>query len=387
MSFPTLILNPKLEGAIERGHPWIYRDHLPKNTLEGGQLEGGEWVKVEAGRAEAYGLYDLSSPIALRMFGTEEPRAGMITRRVETALELRASLFDPKATNAYRLLNGEGDFLPGITVDKYERYAVLATYANALERLILEVVKGLTSSLKLKGIVRRLEGKLEPLWGELPPPELTILENGLKIIANLYDGQKTGLFLDHRDNRFLLERVSRNKTVLNLFSYTGAFSLYCARGGATRVTSVDIAPLAIEDARRNFTLNGFDPLEHEFLAEDCFALLERYAQEGRKFDLVILDPPSLARTKENRHAAARAYKKLNTLALRCVAPGGLLASASCTSQISSEHFKEILLESALEGGVRMQILQENGQAPDHPVPVSFPEGRYLKFVLGRVLKS
>ncbi len=385
MSLPTLTLSPKLEGAVQSGHPWIYRDHLPKHTLEGGQLEGGEWVRVEAGRASAYGLYDSSSPIALRMFGVDEPRAGMVTNRVKTALELREALFDPKATNAFRLLNGEGDFLPGITVDKYERYAVLATYAGALERLIPEVIKGLTSSLKLKGIVRRTDKVLEPLWGELPPPELTILENNLKIIANLYEGQKTGLFLDHRDNRAALERFSGGKTVLNLFSYTGAFSLYAARGGAARVTSVDIAPQAIEDARRNFALNGFDPEAHEFLAEDCFALLERYAQEGRRFDLVILDPPSLARTKENRHAAARAYKKLNTLALKCVAKGGMLASASCTSQISSEHFKEILLESALETGVRMQILQENGQAPDHPVPISFPEGRYLKFVLGRVL--
>ena len=229
----------------------------------------------------------------------------------------------------------------------------------------------------------RTGGELETLWGEAPPPELTILENDLKIIANLYDGQKTGLFLDHRDNRALLGRLAKDMTVLNLFAYTGAFSLYAARGGASRVTSVDIAPAAMRDAARNFSLNGFDPEAHEFVAADCFKLLEDYVREGKQFDLVILDPPSLARSKDNRFAAARAYKKLNVLALKCVRDGGLLASASCTSQIGPDHFKEILLEAGLDTGRRLQILQENGHAPDHPVPMSFPEGRYLKFVLAR----
>ncbi len=380
MAFPTFTLNPKLESAVFSGHPWIYRDHLPDFH----DLETGEWVQVIAGKARAYGLYDDSSPIAIRLFGREEPSAGFITERVNAALELRQMLFD-KNTNAHRLISGEGDFLPGITVDRYERYAVVQTYADCLETILPEVVRALSKgSFAFKGIVRRVEGEMQCLWGELPPPELTILENGLKIIANLYDGQKTGLFLDHRDNRAKLGQLANGKTVLNLFAYTGAFSLYAARGGATKISSVDIAPAAMLDAKRNFALNGFDPDQHEFLAADCFTLLEKYAKEGKTFDLVILDPPSLARSKDNRYAAARAYKKLNLLALRCVNDGGMLASASCTSQISSEHFKEILLEAALDARKRLQILQENGHAPDHPVPVAFPEGRYLKFVLSRV---
>ncbi len=380
MAFPTFTLSPKLESAIFSGHPWIYRDHLPFDH----DLETGEWVQVVAGKARAYGLYDDSSPIAIRLFGREEPSPGFIAERVQTALELRQMLFD-KNTNAHRLISGEGDFLPGITVDRYERYAVVQTYADCLETILPEVVRALSKgSFSLKGIVRRQDGVMQCLWGELPPPELTILENGLKIIANLYDGQKTGLFLDHRDNRALLGRLATGKTVLNLFAYTGAFSLYAAKGGATKISSVDIAPAAMEDAKRNFALNGFDPELHDFLAADCFHLLEIYVKEGKKFDLVILDPPSLARSKDNRYAAARAYKKLNLLALRCVNDGGMLASASCTSQISPEHFKEILLEAGLDARKRLQILQENGHAPDHPVPVSFPEGRYLKFVLTRV---
>lgn len=361
------------------GHPWVYHKHLPQHDLE-----TGEWVRVQAGKAWAYGLFDAESAIAFRLFGQEEPSEAMVASRVRDALELRAAWFG-KDTNAFRLIAGENDFLPGLTVDRYERYAVLQTYADCLEMAVVPwAVKALSKSdLGLRGIVRRTDGELEVLWGSAPPPELTITENGLRIIANLYEGQKTGLFLDHRDNRALVERVSSGKTVLNLFAYTGAFSLYAARGGATRVTSVDIAPAAMRDAARNFDLNGFPSSEHAFVTADCFKLLEDYVREGRTFDLVILDPPSLARSRDNRFAAARAYRKLNALALRCVTPGGLLATASCTSQIGAEQFKEILLEAGGDAGRRVQIVQENGQAPDHPV--TFFEGRYLKFVLARVL--
>jgi 23S rRNA (cytosine1962-C5)-methyltransferase len=376
MAIPTLHINPQLEQSIQHGHPWVYHNHLPRHDLE-----TGEWVRVQAGRASAYGLYDEYSTIAIRLFGREEPTSASIAQKVYAALEWRKEIFD-SSTNAYRLISGENDFLPGITVDKYERYAVLQTYADCLETIVPDVVKALSKS-GLKGILRRDEDKqLEALWGSLPPPELTILENGLKIIANLYDGQKTGLFLDHRDNRAFLEKLSKDKTVLNLFAYTGAFSLYAARGGANHVTSVDIAPAAMRDAARNFDLNGFDSTKHEFLAADCFKLLERFVQEGKQFDLVILDPPSLAKSKDNRFAAARAYKKLNALAIKCTRVGGLLATASCTSQISPEAFKEIILEAASDCKRQIQIVQENGQAMDHPV--TFFEGRYLKFVLARI---
>ena len=376
MAIPTLHINPQLEQSIQNGHPWVYHNHLPRHDLE-----TGEWVKVQAGRASAYGLYDDNSTIAIRLFGREEPSSAMIAQKVYSALEWRKEIFDTQ-TNAYRLISGENDFLPGITVDKYERYAVLQTYADCLETIVPDVVKALSKS-GLKGILRRDEDKeLTALWGSLPPPELTILENGLKIIANLYDGQKTGLFLDHRDNRAALEKLSKDKTVLNLFAYTGAFSLYAARGGANQITSVDIASAAMRDAARNFDLNGFDSTKHEFLTADCFKLLEQFVQEGKQFDLVILDPPSLAKSKDNRYAAARAYKKLNALAIKCTRAGGLLATASCTSQISPEVFKEIILESASDCKRQLQIVQENGQAMDHPV--TFFEGRYLKFILARV---
>lgn len=381
MSLPTLTLDKKLEPALASGHPWLYRNHLP-----GHRLETGDWVRVQAGKAQAIGLYDAESAIAVRFFSRDGvPERSLIEARVKEALTLREGLFADGETNAYRLLFGEGDYLPGITVDRYDRYAVLQTYARSLEVLVPEVVKSLAKGLKLRGIVRRGEGGLEALWGQVPPPELTVTENNLRLIANLHEGQKTGLFLDHRDNRLTLSRYCRGKTVLNLFSYSGAFSLYAVKGGAQEVTSVDIAPAATKDAKRNFELNGFDSSAHTFISADVFKLLDDYVRGKRRFDVIVLDPPSLARDKASRFAAMRAYRKLNSSAIRCALPGGLLASASCTSQVSPADFKVILGEAATEAGRRLQIFHEAGHAADHPVPANFPEGRYLKFVVGRVL--
>ncbi len=375
----TLTLEPTLETALKSGHPWVYRNHLPKHTLR-----TGDWVRVKAGKAEAYGLFDADGQIAVRLFGDRPPEGKWLETRIRDALKLRAGTIGA-ATNTYRLLYGEGDFLPGITADRYERFAVLKSYAESVSALLPEVARTLGASLKLRGVVSRDSGETRALWGQLPPPELTVQENGLKLLANLYDGQKTGLFLDHRDNRQSLVRLANAQRVLNLFSYTGAFSLYALRGGAVHVTSVDIAPAATEDAKRNFALNGFDPDAHAFLSTDVFKLLSDYAVQRRQFGLVMLDPPSLARDKKSRFTALRAYTKLNAQALRCVSPGGFLATASCTAQVSPEDFRRVLGEAAVSAGVRAQLVHEAGHAPDHPVPAGFPEGRYLKFIVARVL--
>jgi 23S rRNA (cytosine1962-C5)-methyltransferase len=375
----TLVLDRSLEPALRSGHPWVYRNHLPGHTLS-----TGDWVRVRAGAAEAYGLFDAEGQIALRLFGSAPPQGNWLEKRVQDALKLRTQTIHSETT-CYRLLYGEGDFLPGITVDRYERFAVLKSYTESVAALVPEVVRALGQALRLRGVVSRDESDLRALWGQLPPPELTVREDGLKLLANLYEGQKTGLFLDHRDNRRTLSRFTAGKRVLNLFSYTGAFSLYAARGGAAHVTSVDIAPAATEDARRNFALNDLNPDAHTFLSKDVFTLLSDYAERKEQFEVVVLDPPSLARNKKSRFAALRAYEKLNAQALRCVTSGGLLATASCTSQVSTEDFHRVLGEAAVRAGVRMQILHEAGHAPDHPVPAGFPEGRYLKFVVARVL--
>lgn len=378
MSLKTLNLGKTLENALKSGHPWIYRNHLPQHNAR-----NGEWVRLEANRASAVGLYDSESQIAVRLFSEDAlPNRVFIHERVRQALELRKLIADD--TDAYRLIYGESDFLPAIVADKYGRYVVIKTYSSSVEVILPDVVWALGKELKLRGIARRTERGLESLWGDLPPPEVTVKENGLTCIANLHEGQKTGLFLDQRENRQTVRTLAKDKTVLNLFSYNGGFSVYALAGGATHVTSVDIANAANRDAERNVKLNGFDESQHEALTADVFEMLESYNKTKKTFDMVILDPPSLAKDKKNRYGAIRAYKKLNVQAMKCVKSGGLLVSSSCTSQVSPTDFKEMLKEAAHEANVQAQIIHEAGHALDHPVPVNFPEGLYLKFVVMRL---
>ncbi len=378
MRLPTLNLDPKLEAALLSGHPWVYRNHLPQH-----QLKTGDWVRLTAGRASAVGLYDGIGAIGVRLFDPERaPDRAWIQAKVASALALRKLIGED--TDAYRLLYGEGDGLPGVVADRYGRYAILKSYAESVERLLPEAAGALSKLLKLRGVAWRKDSGLEPLWGELPPPEVTVRENGLAFLANLYQGQKTGLFLDQRENRQTVRGLSRGKTVLNLFAYSGGFSVYALAGGAERVTGVDIAPAANRDAERNALLNGFAE-RHEAVTADAFSLLGEYAASERRFGMVVLDPPSLAKDKQSRHAALRAYQKLNAAALRCLEPDGLLASSSCTAQVAPEAFKDVLREAAQRVGVRAQVIHEAGHALDHPVPLHFPEGRYLKFVVVRVV--
>jgi 23S rRNA (cytosine1962-C5)-methyltransferase len=378
-------------------------------------------VRARCGVWSGFGLWDAERPIAIRIFSERQvPDAGWVRERVAAAWELRAPLRDAGCTT-YRWLFGEGDGLPGLTVDRYGDFAVVAAYMDGASELIGWLVAALNSGAPLRGIVIRDRGQAEPddlaidyrqardheriktiderpadtddhplsnsrsssIWGHAPPKNLVVREHGIQFYADLRGGQKTGLFLDHRENRRYIESLSAGRSVLNCFAYTGAFSLYALRGGAREVVSADIGKRLAEATAANIALNGFEPGRHTFVTADCFELLNQYAGEGRRFDLVILDPPSFAKNKQSRYAALRAYTRLNTLALRCVAPGGLLATASCTSQVGPEIFKELLAAAAASAGRRIQIIHEAGQPLDHPVPAHFPEGRYLKFIVGR----
>lgn len=385
---PTIQLPLSLRKPLGEGHPWIYRDNL----APGLRFTTGSWVHLECGGWSGWGRWDEASPIAVRVFSRERvPDDEWIADRVREAWELRAPIRQT-ATTAYRVVFGEGDGLPGIVVDLYGSYAVVAAYSPGVRALLDPVARALRETVALDGILERLprderegEIKTRPLWGAAPPPDLVIEEHGLRFRADLHAGQKTGLFLDQRENRKFLEPLSFGRRVLNCFSYTGAFGVYAAWGGASEVVDCDIAPAAAADARANFALNGFNPNDFEFVVADCFALLERYAREDRRFDLLILDPPSFATSRRQLHAALRAYTRLNRLALSCVEPGGLLASASCTSQVGPEQFRAVLADAARQAERRLQIIHDAGQPVDHPVPAQFPEGRYLKFVVGRVL--
>jgi len=388
----TIHLPTSLKERLIQGHPWVYRNHVSPDI----SLPSGSWVRVQCGNWTGYGLWDMAGAIAIRLFSDQQlPDRQWFREQVQSAWELRASLRAQGCT-AYRWLFGEGDGLPGITIDLYDRFVVMQTYMEGASVILDWIVEALQATTDLKGIYLRTQhklvdaketsatGKVDQLWGIAAPADLIVMEHGLKFQVNLYAGQKTGLFLDHRENRRFIEQFSQGGDTLNCFAYTGAFSLYALRGGAQHVTSVDIGKGLAEAATANLTLNGLDPQRHTFLTQDCFEVLNRYVQQGRRFDLVILDPPSFAKTKQNRHVAQRAYAKLNALALQCVTPGGLLATASCTSQVSGDAFKEAIAAAGAIAKRRFQIIHEAGQPLDHPVPVQLPEGRYLKFLLGRI---
>jgi len=384
---PTLELPGQLKRGLQAGHPWVYRDHVPR----GFKAASGTWVKVRAGGYSAFALWDETSSIALRLFSERGvPDANWVRERVAAAIALRRTLLDEQ-TSAYRLLYGEGDGIPGLTVDVYGAFAVIVSYADSLETLVPWVVRALVELLKLHGVVRRARvrdgepPRLEALHGRLPPRDLIIVEHGLRMQVDLFHGQKTGLFLDHRDNRRFLGELCAGKRVLNLFSYTGAFSLYAARAGATSVTSVDLSEPAARAARANFQLNGLDPEQHEFLAEDVFEFLERTRKEGRTFDVVICDPPSFANSREQLKNALRAYVSVNSAGLRVLSANGIYAAASCTAQVSPDAFRGVLAEAAVNAKRRLQIFRDAGHAVDHPIFMGHPEGRYLKFMAARAL--
>ncbi|MEI7642709.1 MAG: class I SAM-dependent rRNA methyltransferase [Chloroflexales bacterium] len=401
MNTPEITVDSSLRARLQQGHPWVYRNHVSG----GEQLRSGQWVRVRCGGWVAYGLWDARSAIAVRLFSRQAvPDADWISERVWEAWEARAAIRNGvPATSAYRWIYGEGDGLPGLVVDRYGDYAVIHTYAESLQTIVASVAAALRGcDPELRGVSLHQrpqddeDGEVEPglqppasglrpLWGELPPDDLVIQEYGIYFRADLRHGQKTGLFLDQRENRRAVESLAGGLSVLNCFAYTGGFSLYALRGGAAEVTSVDIGRGLAEVAADNIALNRLPAGRHRFITEDCFSLLDGYVKAGRRFQMVILDPPSFARAKGSAYTALRAYMRLNALAMRCVEPGGMLVSSSCTSQVGSEAFRTMLSDAATAAQRRAQIVYDVGQPVDHPVPVSFPEGRYLKFIVARVL--
>jgi 23S rRNA (cytosine1962-C5)-methyltransferase len=381
----VLVLPESLEARLSAGHPWVYRDHVPA----GFRAQAGDFVAIRSGSFRGYALWDADSPIALRVFSRRQrPDAAWVLARVDEAWQLRHRLLPPE-TDAFRLLFGEGDGLPGVVVDVYAGFAVVVSYSAALGRVVDWVASALEHRPEIRGVLERTtrrkdrSSELKHRAGAEPPRLVTVKEHGLVYEVDLEAGQKTGLFLDHRDNRRYLRDLSRGCSVLNLFSYTGAFSVSCAAGGASSVTSVDIAAPAIEAAARNFGHNSL-LVPHEAVASDVFEFLERAKRAGARYDIVIADPPSFASSRSELFGALRAYKKLHAAALSVLAPGGLYAAASCTSQVSPDAFRQTLAEAAARTH-RLTVVHESAHAPDHPYAAGHLEGRYLKFIFARAL--
>lgn len=386
-----VVVPDRLTRHVAAGHPWLYTDAVP--GLRG---RTGEFVALlgQGRRPIGVALLDAESPIALRVLSTrrgERPGRELWRQRVDTAWRLRQSTLDLSQTDAFRLLNGEGDRLPGVVVDLYAGTAVLKLDTPAwLPHLdeLADTVAAVASpeTIYFKGLSGRRGDSAAPpaerprvLRGEPPPERLLVREHGMRLLVDVRRGQKTGLFLDQRENRRLIRQVARGREVLNLFSYTGGFSVAAALGGARRVTSVDVARPAVDAARDTFAANQLDPAAHEFVAADAFDFLAEAAEP--RFDLVIVDPPSFAPNQRSLRAALSAYTKLFAAALRQVRPGGLFAAASCSSHVSMEMFLQSVSEAARAARRPLRVLELRCEPPDHPVPIHFPEGRYLKFAL------
>ncbi|NPC74672.1 class I SAM-dependent rRNA methyltransferase [Corallococcus exiguus] len=392
MNVVKLELARGLGRHLRAGHPWVFRkalEHMPR-------IPAGSVVDLtENGKFVARGYYDPHSAIAVRVLtrdARETVDSRFITQRVQRALAARTSLIDLKDTDSYRLIHGEGDGLPGVVVDLYAGWAVMKLYSAGLTPYRPLIVEALKAGVPgLKGILGRDEvgrddveeddgrGSGKMLWGEEAPELIPIRERGAIFLVDAWKGQKTGFFLDQRENRYLIRRLGQGRDVLNCFSFSGGFSVNAALGGANSVFSVDQDPEAIALARENFTRNGLPAAKHDFLAADAFDLIQSFKEEGRTFDLIILDPPAFAKSQRAVEAAVDGYASLNRQALALLRPGGLLATASCSARVTGDMFMGAVREAGFKAGVDLALVEERYQPPDHPVRLQFPEGKYLKF--------
>ena len=348
-------------------------------------------VSDAAGRLLGLGFHSPRSQIRVRMLGPGVERAdrAFFTARLQEAQALRRAIL-PADTTGYRLLNAEGDGVPGWTIDRFGDVLVSQITVAGLEALRNEAYAALADLhpgspiLQLNDLpARRAEGlsrEDEIIAGEVPQ-EAPFLESGLRLTAELAGGQKTGFYCDQRDNRRLAERLAGGRTVLDLFAHSGAFGLYALRGGATHVTLVESSVRLIERGRGLFEPNGLDPESAEWVKANVF---EDLRQRTETYGLVICDPPPLVRKRPDLDAAARAYKDLNRLALGRVAPGGFLLTFSCSAAVDTKLFRQIFFAAAVEAGVRVALLQPLAAAPDHPVAITHPQGEYLKGWLAAV---
>lgn len=374
-------LSRNLRRSVLRGHPWVYKEALvPPLKVDKAQLAQVLDAKGELGWA----IYDPHGPLSLRMLSTDKvpPTPPILQKRFARAFELRKNVRSDR-TNAYRLFNGEGDLVPGLVCDVYDKIAVLQFDGQGpSEFWDREMVSGwLLANAGVESVIektrRNTDRTTEHLAGLESAHEVVVLENGAKFKVNLEKGQKTGFFLDQRENRDYIRRTSAGKSLLNLFSYTGGFSVYAGLGQASRVASLDISKGAVLQAEENWALNGLDPSTHQGLCVDVFEYL---TGANNVWDHIVVDPPSMSHAEAQRGIAKTKYIEVFSAAAKRVAPGGELSLSSCSSHVSFEDFFEIIDESLSQARRKGQILRVSGQGSDHPFPHSAHELRYLKFV-------
>ncbi len=380
------------ERAIRSGHPWVFENAIAHQSHQG---KVGDLAVIFDKKRNflAIGLYDPDSMIRVHILRALKPATidqHFFAEKLNTAHQRRALLRDSRHTNGYRILHGENDGMPGIVIDRYAETLVIKLYTPAWVPHLSAILDALKKDFSAKRIILRLSDRLKEnahglydgmiLVGEKPTSPIIFQENSLKFEADPLHGQKTGFFLDQRENRARVEKLAKGKRVLNVFSYTGGFSIYAARGGAKEVISLDASKVAIEVAERNFGLNQpasiAESCIHKGVAGDAFDVMTKMKKEGRRFDMVIIDPPSFAHKKSQIEGAVKAYKKLTRLGLGILVPNGILVQASCSSRVDTELFFNSINLAARQAGRLLKEIERSSHALDHPI--GFAEGEYLK---------
>ncbi|MDH7490633.1 MAG: class I SAM-dependent methyltransferase [Anaerolineae bacterium] len=393
----VVVLKPGKEKPVVQRHPWVFSGAVAR--VEGKPADGDVVLVADSrGQPLARGGYNSRSQICVRIWTwdpDETVDAAFFAERLRKSWERRESLRVANHTTAYRLVNAESDLLPGLVVDRYGDFVAVQFLTLAAERWRNDIVDALVQLLHPSGIyersdvdVRRKEG-LQPaaglIWGKEPPDTVEILEHGRKFLVDIKRGQKTGFYLDQRENRRRVAQYATDRDMLNCFCYTGGFSVYAGAAGALRIVNVDTSRDALALARRNMALNGLAVADDEYVEGDVFQVLRAYRDQGRTFDLVVLDPPKFAVSQAQVQAATRGYKDINLLAMQILRPGGILATFSCSGLVSPDLFQKVVFGASVDAGRDVQILEKLTQASDHPILLSFPESEYLKGFICRVI--
>lgn len=384
----ALYLKPKEHRRLLGGHLWVFSNELREVPRD---IAAGETVQLftHDGRLLGAGFFNPQSLIAFRLLTKDEqqPDREFFRNKILEAVRMREKVYPLNETNAVRLVHGESDGLPGLIIDRFDRALVLQSFSAGMDRhlpLITEVLRELFDPLAIvlrnESPLRELEGLLlykEMIFGEASQCWQTIHDGGINYKVNILEGQKTGFFLDQRENRRLVRKYAAGAEVLDVYTNDGGFALNAMFAGAKSTTMIDISQEALQRAEQNARMNGLD--NYTIVASDAFEALQQLRQENRSYDLVILDPPSFAKSRKTVATALKAYAKLNRLGLQLVRNEGFLATASCSHHVSEEDFLSAIHLGAMQAGKQLRLISRNSQPADHPVLLSMPETSYLKF--------
>ena len=403
--YPKIIITPKGEAALTGGHPWVYEGEV---TAVDGAAEDGGLVDVVSRRGSwlGCGFYNSRSKIRVRLVSrnaNDDFSDAFWERRIRYAWEYRKTVMGETDSRCCRVIFGEADLFPGLTVDRFESVLVTQTLSLGMERIKSRLFPLLTKVLRedgqdIRGIyerndvaIRELEGMAQgkgwyPLPGETPPAQTTvdIVENGIRYTVDFENGQKTGFFLDQKYNRLAVSRLAKGRTVLDCFTHTGSFALNAARGGAAHVTAVDASEFAVQCAAENARRNGLDGVM-DCMAANVFDLLPQLEKQPRKYDFIILDPPAFTKSRKTVASAMTGYKEINYRAMKLLPRGGYLATCSCSHFATEELFIKMLRSAARDAGVQLRQIEARQQCADHPILWGVEETNYLKFFIFQVI--